>query len=184
MKKLILVLSIAFSVLAGCNNTSQTENKVAPQNTNVDDLKRIIEEKKLNVVVDYSSTSYFVYKGQPMGFQYELLKALAKDLDVELDVHISNNLREAFEGINSSELDLIAKNLTVTRKRNKIVDFTEPLALTRQVLIQRSSGGEEGYNVNSTLDLAGKTIYVQQNSAYVQRLKNLSEEIGESITIV
>ena len=39
MKKLILVLSIAFSVLAGCNNTSQTENKVAPQNTNVDDVQ-------------------------------------------------------------------------------------------------------------------------------------------------
>lgn len=184
MKKLILALSIAFSVLAGCTNKGQTENKVAPQNTKTNDLKRIIGEKKLNVAVDYSSTSYFVYKGQPMGFQYELLKALAKDLGVELDIHITNNLSEAFNGINTSELDLIAKNLTVTRKRNKIVDFTEPLALTRQVLVQRSSGDDEDYKVNSTLDLAGKTIYVQQNSAYVQRLKNLSEEIGESITIV
>jgi membrane-bound lytic murein transglycosylase F len=188
LNKLILVLTIAFSVLAGCTNKSQTENKVAPQNTKTDDLKRIIGEKKLNVAVDYSSTSYFVYKGQPMGFQYELLKALAKDLGVELDIHITKNLSEAFNGIKTSEFDIIAKNLTVTRKRNKIVDFTEPLALTRQVLVQRSSEADksdnEDYQVNSVLDIAGKSIYVKQNSAYVQRLKNLSEEIGESITIV
>ncbi|MCF8361398.1 MAG: transporter substrate-binding domain-containing protein [Prolixibacteraceae bacterium] len=184
MKKLILVLLIAFSVLAGCNNKSHTEDKVAPQNTKTDDLKRIVEKKKLNVVVDYSSTSYFVYKGQPMGFQYELLKALAKDLEVELDIHVSNNLRETFNGVNTSEFDLIAKNLTVTKSRNKVVDFTEPLALTHQVLVQRSANDDEDYHVASSLDLAGKTIYVHQNSAYVQRLKNLSEEIGESITIV
>ena len=37
--------------------------------------------------------------------------------------------------------------------------------------------------MRNQLELGGKTIYVQRNSSFVQRLKNLSDEIGDSIII-
>ena len=43
-------------------------------------------------------------------------------------------------------------------------------------------GGRE--IIRNQLDLGGKTVYVQENSAYVDRLKNLGNEIGDSIHIV
>jgi membrane-bound lytic murein transglycosylase F len=193
LNKLLLTFLIAFLILPACNyiggEKNQVENKVAPQNTPVDDLKRINDENKLKVVVDYSSTSYFVYKGQPMGFQYELLTALSKELGVELDLHVSNNLNEAFDGLRNSRFDLIAQNLTVTNQRGKSVGFTKPLLVTRQVLVQRAfvDSDEEQAGVDyveSVIELSGKTVYVPNNSAYVQRLNNLAEEIGGNIRIV
>jgi membrane-bound lytic murein transglycosylase F len=38
--------------------------------------------------------------------------------------------------------------------------------------------------IRNQLDLAGKTIYVQKNSSYATRLRNLSDEIGDSIIVV
>lgn len=127
-----------------------------------------------------------------MGFQYELLKAFSDELGVDLKLQVSNNIQESFDGLNSGQYDLVAKNLTVTKERSSIVDFTDPLALTRQVLVQRKPDNASQLSekeldkvlVREQLDLAGKTIYVQKNTVFVQRLKNLSDEIGEPINIV
>lgn len=147
---------------------------------------------KLRAVVDYNSTNYFVYRGKPMGFKYELLQHLAKDMGVELEISVSNNLSETFDGLNRKRYDLVAKNLTVTKKRDETIEFTEPLEQTRQVLVQRkpnnwqqmSFRAMEDSLIRNQLDLGGKKIYVQKNTAYYRRLVNLSDEIGEEITIV
>ena len=182
--------------LASCNliggKKNQSANEKVTHKVKSTELKRIRLEKELKVVVDYNSTNYFVYKGQPMGFQYELLKAFADDMGVELKIFVSNNLEETFQGLNKSKYDLVAKNLTATKERAELIDFTEPLALTRQVLVQRLPDGAENMSpaeieklmVKEQLDLAGKTIHVQKNTVFVQRLKNLSDEIGAPITIV
>ena len=186
-------MSIGFTscqLIGGNKNQTHIQNNENKNKQN--ELSRIKEKKELQVVVDCNSTNYFVYKGQPMGFQYELLKAFADDLGVALKLHVSNNLEDSFNRLNSKEFDLIAKNITVTKDRNRMVDFTEPLALTRQVLVQRKPQGADSLSIKTTegklvrdqLDLAGKTVFVQKNSVYVQRLKNLSDEIGEPITIL
>lgn len=72
-----------------------------------------------------------------MGYKYELLKELARELNVELDFYISNDLEATFRGLETGRYDLAAKSLIVTGERNKRVDFTRPLEQTRQVLVQR-----------------------------------------------
>ncbi|MBA7529176.1 Membrane-bound lytic murein transglycosylase F [subsurface metagenome] len=126
-----------------------------------------------------------------MGYQYELLQELADYLCVELEVHANNSLTEKFELLQNGEVDLIAVNLTITRERREIMDFTVAHAQTRQVLIQRkpdnwkkiSHSRIEDSLIRSQLDLAYKTIYVQSNSSYAKRLYHLSDEIGDSIDI-
>ncbi len=46
------------------------------------DLAEIQAEGKLRALIAYSATSYFLYRGQPMGYEYELLRRLADDLGV------------------------------------------------------------------------------------------------------
>ena len=41
------------------------------------DLSTIREDGKLVAITSYSSTSFFVYRGELMGFEYELLQWLA-----------------------------------------------------------------------------------------------------------
>lgn len=150
------------------------------------DLARIKKTGILKAAVDYNSTNYFIYRGKPMGFEYELLQALSKDLEVNLEIVVNNKINEAFDGLLNNRYDVIAQNLTITGKRNKKMDFTVPLNQTHQVLVQREKSSKAGssFYISSVLQLANRKVYVQKNSAFHQRLLNLSEEIGGSIAII
>ncbi|MCF8227943.1 MAG: transporter substrate-binding domain-containing protein [Bacteroidales bacterium] len=156
-------------------------------------FEEILERNKLIAITDYNSTSYFVYRGEPMGYQYELLKLLADELDVKLEIIVENDLNKSFEMLDNEEADLLAMGLTVTKERSNQVDFTEPIMQTRQVLVQRKPegwrkmktwGDVEAELVRNPLELAGDTIHVQKNSSFSERLKNLSDEIGDTIFII
>jgi len=156
------------------------------------DLESIKEKGKIVVLTDYSSTDYFIYRGQPMGFQYEMLQQLANHLSVRLDVRVSRSLNESMELLRNGEADLIAQNLAITKNRLHIVDFTEPLIQSYQVLVQRKpdnwkemkSGSMEAFMITNPVRLKGQTVYITKGSAAVERLKNLSEEIGGDIHVI
>ena len=179
-------LLISISLLSGCRSWKRSkEDNLKDHSSDQNQLELIKERGELRAVVDYNSTNYFVYRGRPMGFQFELLQQLRKDLDVKLKVSVSNNLGETFAGLESGEYDLVAKNLTVNRQRRRLVDFTVPLQYTRQVLVQRAklNKSDDSVFVNSIVDLQGKIVYVQKNTAYYNRLLYLSDEIGKEINI-
>lgn len=149
------------------------------------------ERGTLTAVTDYNSTNYFIYRGEPMGYQFELLNLLAAHLDVNLNVIVNNDLDESFDCLVNGGCDIMAKNVTVTRERSQLMDFTLPHNQTRQVLIQRkpenwrymTESELDLYLIRDPLDLGGKRIHVQRNSAYAARLRNLMEEIGDTIII-
>lgn len=156
------------------------------------DLDAIREKGKLVAVVDYNSTNYFIYRGEPMGYQFDMLKVFANHLGIDLEIMVENDLEKSFDLLNSGSCDLIALNLTVTQKRKQIVTFSIPISQTRQVLVQKKPEDWriipihefEKRMIRNQLDLAGKTIYVQKNSSFSQRLYNLVEEIGDTIYII
>lgn len=177
-------------ILLSCGEGSNKHKKSQKQKRS--ELAQIMKSGKLRAVVDYNSTNYFVYRGRPMGFKYELLQQLAADMGVSLEISVSNNLKETFKGLRNGKYDLIAKNLTVTKKREETIEFTTPLEQTRQVLVQRKPKNWQNMTqaaiddslIRNQLDLAGKKIHVQKNTSYYRRLVNLSDEIGADINIV
>ncbi len=170
-------------ILVSC---SGGEKKVNVSDVEVNDLQRIRQSGILNVAVDYNSTNYFVYRGKPMGYQFDLIHALCKDLGVQPEFTVINNISESFEGLQNGSFDIVAKNLTVTRARRKEVAFTKPLKQTRQVIVQRNPGRKtpDSLYLKTPLDLVNKTVHVQQRTTYAGRLAHLSEEIGRVIHIV
>lgn len=174
---IILVLFSMFFLFYSCE---QTEETLASNDIHKIDFDSIKKRDTLIALTSYSSVSYFIYKGTPMGYQYDLLKELTKHFDLELKIIVCENMDEVFSQLNNGEGDIIAMNLTVTKQRMKNFEFTLPHTLTKQVLIQRKDN--ENY-VESAIELADKTIYVRKNSSYYTRLKNLSEEIGEEIPL-
>ena len=77
-------------------------------------LEMIQEYGALKVVTEYNSISYFLYRGQPMGFQFELLQELANHMNLALEVSVSNDLDRNFIDLREGNVDMIAMNLTVT----------------------------------------------------------------------
>ena len=103
------------------------------------DAEDIKKEGVLRVLTTYSSTSYFLYRGQPMGYEYELLTRFAEYLGVELDIVISNSIDSLFHQLNRGDVDLVAHGLTVTTERMEEVNFTDYLYLSQQVLVQKKT---------------------------------------------
>lgn len=185
----LLIISVIFA-LRGLRSNDQLS---AHETADTIDLPQILERGVLRATTNFNSTNYFVYRGEPMGFHLELLQLFAAHIGVELEVYATNDLNENLNCLLAEgECDVIALDLTVTKSRSQLVSFTEPHGQSRQVLIQRKpanwlsmpSPAIEDRLVRNQLDLAGKTIHVQRNSAFVERLRNLMEEIGDSIHIV
>jgi membrane-bound lytic murein transglycosylase F len=187
---LILVLSLlGLSCYRGEGSRFRDVDEL--KQVQITDLEIIRQNGKLRVVTEFNSISYFIYRGQPMGFQYEMLQHLANHMGLELEVKVSNHLEQNFSDLIQDEVDLIAMNLTVTAERKQKVNFTEPLLQTRQVLVQRKPENwslmnkkqlEQGL-IRNQLDLTGKQVYVQSGSVYANRLRSLSDEIGGGIRI-
>lgn len=190
----VFLLPIAFLLLGACSGKKESRfrdiEQYRPENR-VTNLEKIRGEGALRVMTEYNSTSYFLYRGQPLGFQFELLQELANHMNLALDVSVSNDLERNFNDLQEGGVDLIAMNLTVTSQRKQDVAFTEPLLQTRQVLVQRKPLHWEKMNqrqlestlIRNQLDLAGEVVYVQAGSVYENRLRSLSNEIGGGIDI-
>ena len=147
------------------------------------DLTEVIQRGVLRASTNYNSTNYFVYRGEPMGFHLEMLRHFANHLGVELEITVSNDLDVNFDCLlNGGGCDLIAMDLTVTQSRRQLVQFTTPHSHTRQMLVQRRVHGQ--LPLRNQLDLAGRTVHVQRNTVYIDRLISLMEEIGDTIYVV
>lgn len=174
----------------GCQseNNSDVEKK-AEKFTR--DLEAIKESGTLKALTIYSGTTYFLYKGRPMGFEYELLERLADDLDVELEMVVAKDENELIDLLQKGEGDLLAYGYTITESRKKQINFTTPLYLSHQVLVQRKPENWrrmklheiKNYLVTNPVELIGDTISVKRNSSYASRVLNLSNELGGNIII-
>lgn len=155
------------------------------------DLKEIQNSGKMKVLAENSSASYFIYRGKKMGFEYEILKEFAEEIGVELEIKIVHDLDEITTRLNNGEGDLIACNFTITKERNKKINFTKPFLRTSQVLIQRKPADWRKMKkrewkqqvITDPIDLIGKKVDVWENSSYYNRLVNLQDELGDTIYI-
>lgn len=175
---LALLLTVAFS----CKEKVIKEEVKVEQTSPVLDLEEIKNRGEIIALVDYSSTSYFMYKGTPMGFEYEILSKFAKSMDLKLIVKPVSDLTSIIDSLNNMKGDIIASNLTTTKERREKVEFTLPLIRTKQVLVQRKNKNNDKY-ISHLDELIGKNVYVQKGSSFYKRIQNLSEEIGGDIVI-
>ena len=186
------VVLILLSSCFGFNGDKRNKEKskdIEPVNFTLDQIKK---RDTLIALVNNSSTSYFLYRGHPRGFQYDLLKRFADNVGVKLKLKIVNNVGDAIKMLNNGEGDIIASKIIITKDRRKNLSFTDPLYNVKQVLVQRKP--EHYYNmekhqirsylIRNTIELVGKKVHVKKNTAYEDRLVNLSEEVGGEINII
>lgn len=135
----------------------------------------------LHVATLYSPASYFIYRGQEMGYDYELVTALAVDKGMVLKFDIAPSLSRAVELLDSGKVDLIAYEVPITAEYKRKVVACGPENITTQVLVQPRRGEKE--LITDVTDLVGKDVYVEADSKYEARIRNLNEELGGGIKI-
>jgi membrane-bound lytic murein transglycosylase F len=151
------------------------------------DLDSIRKRGKLILLTENSASTYYLYKNQKKGFDYELVKAFAKHIGVALEVKTLDDVDEMFKMLNEGEGDIIASNLAVTPKRNTVVQFTEGLYTTRQILAQRKfppQNPDSTYTlVVDSSQLSQIPITVHRYSSFHERLEELQKQMGKLFVI-
>ena len=160
-------------------NCTNTEISSEEQTANRD-LDEILASDTLRVATMRGATSYFVYRNQILGYNFELINDFAKHLNLVLDIQLANTEQELIHLLSTGEVDIIAYNLFETKKRKQDFHFIFPRFASHQVLIQ-----QRGRNsLSNVSQLAGKDVHVKENSIFHKRLANLNEEIGGTINII
>ncbi len=116
MAKLRLITALAWmlgaALLAGCDGK--------------DSLDRIIESGELVVTTRNGPTTYFIDKGEPAGFEHELIERFAEELGVEVRWQLRHNIADILEDVRRGEADLAAAGLTITPSRQAEFRFSYP----------------------------------------------------------
>ncbi|MBM6734545.1 transglycosylase SLT domain-containing protein [Mediterranea massiliensis] len=172
---MLATMLLCLLVTAGCRG-----NRTDSREERVHDLQQIKDSGELVVLTLYSSTSYFNYRGQDMGFQYELGEQFAKSLGVKLKVKVARNVKDLIRKLEAGEGDLIAYTLPVTKEWKDSLLYCGEDVITHQVVVQRKNGRHKP--LKDVTELIGKDIYVNPGK-YYERLVNLDKELGGGIRI-
>lgn len=135
-------------------------------------LERIKASGTLVVASRNGPTTYYQGADGYTGFDYQLLRGFADELGVNLDIVEVEDLGAIFTAIGKRKAHMAAAGLTITEKRNELVNFSEPyLEVTQQVIYRAGSA-----KPNSVSDLVGQDILVIGNSSHAERLRLLKRE--------
>ncbi len=160
-------------------------NRAANKSAESRDLMEIMESNELNVVTDYNSIGYFVQGDTVRGFQLEMMRALEKEWGIRVNLFLENNLEDNLKGLLEQRYDLVARSIPVNTELKERIAFTIPIALNKEVLVQRKAEYNDSIQpIRRHLDLAKRTIHVPKDSPAILRINNLSHEIGDTIFIV
>ena len=134
----------------------------------------------LKVGMLYGPATYFLYRDEPMGYEYENIKKFADHENLILDIIPSASINSLLSLLRQGEIDIIASPVPVISEYLEDIEYVGPKEITRQVLVQRQN--EE--LLKDVTQLVGKTVNVLKDSKYHFRLLNLNEEIGGGIDIM
>lgn len=179
---LLFALATLMLLLAtGCYHSPYKSKARAPIPCDSSVVSALINKDSLRVATVSSSTSYFIYKDEQLGYEYELAKLLAKTLGKAMKVVVAPNTAALFQMLDSALVDLVITPQAVTVSAQKHYLFCGPEEISGQVLVQRN---DKGLQVKSVTDLIGKKVTVMARSRFADRLQHLSKEVGGGIDSV
>ncbi|MBV8859395.1 MAG: transporter substrate-binding domain-containing protein [Acidobacteria bacterium] len=171
------------------------------------DLAQIRERGELTVLAPYNSTTYFVYRGEPLGYEYELLRAFAEAEGLKLKMVVVTDPKSLLPLLNSGEGDVAASRLIPTPETEAQAAFTRALYETEPALVQQAEPPAAASKVaekamapgpadptpevdiqarlvTAPAQLAGKQVDLPEKSPYARTLVELSDEINGDIHVV
>lgn len=147
------------------------------------DYAEIKESGILHAATEYNSINFYVDGDTVSGFHYELIEAFARDKGLQVQVSPVMSFNQRLEGLANGTYDVVAYGIPATSELKDSLLLTSPIILSKQVLVQRKVGENDSLAIRSQLDLAGKTLNVVKGSPSILRIRNLSNEIGDTIYV-
>ncbi len=133
------------------------------------DWPAVVAAKRLRMLTLNGPTTYYLWRGELLGYEYELMSAFAAAHDLELEVVVGRDSAELFDWLLAGRGDVIAAGLTPTPDREALgLRFTRPYLEVRETFVTA------GRPVESLADLAGRRVTVNPVTSYAETLRELN----------
>lgn len=184
MKKAKLLKYVVLGVIAAFLATFFLKKEVKPKG-HPRDYAQIEAEGIIHAATEYNSISFFVDGDTLSGFHYELIEAFARDHRLQAAISPEMSFGKRLEGLAEGKYDVIAYGILATSELKDSLLLTTPIVLNKQVLVQRkpNTAADSALFIKSQLDLAGKMLHVVKGSPSILRIRNLGNEIGDTIYV-
>lgn len=141
----------------------------------------------LNVAIEISPTGLSLSGDTLSGVYYDMLKGALSRHGVAVRFHPFTRPEDALQWLRDGRCRLVVGEFPVTSEMREELIFVNPVGVDKQVLVQLGDSidhSRDSLKVRNQFELGGKTVHVVKGSPFVQRLRNLSREIGDTIYIV
>lgn len=134
------------------------------------DLDAIKQKKNLRVLTRNNAATYFLWRGELLGFEYELAQAFADRHNLRVEMITADGHQDLIPMLLQGKGDMIAAFMTVTEQRKQQgVSFSRPYHYASEILVTRANDD----SLQTLQDLKGRSVTVRRSSAYWQTLADL-----------
>ncbi len=137
------------------------------------DWAAIQKKGVLRVITSNNPASYFMWRGELMGFDYELIRHFAKQHHLRVSVKVKESPSAMFEALQAGEGDVIAASMTQTQEREQQGwMFSKRYLEINEQLIGRADDAP----LESLANLEGRAVAVSPDSAFLDTLTALKQD--------
>lgn len=136
------------------------------------DLEAVKSRGELRVITQNNGTCYYEGALGPVGFEYDLARALARYLGVRLKVVVLDDYRSMASTLLAGDADLIAGGLTVSDHLRRHLALGPIYRRVDQVVV----GLRSGPHLDGVQDLFGKSIWVSAGTPSERSLTKLKAQ--------
>jgi len=135
----------------------------------LDDFAALKKRRVLRVLLRNNAASYFLYRGELMGFEYELAREFAEYHGLRLEVVVPPSHREMTSWLLEGRADIAMGFIEPSKRQRRLgIEFSRPYHYARQhIVVQKKDSSR------TLQDLDHRTLFVRQHSSYWERLSDL-----------
>jgi len=131
----------------------------------------------LRMITKNSPETYFMWRGELVGFEYELMHEFAKRHQLRLEVIVADSYQEMVDLLHQGKGDIIAAALTKTDSRAKQLTMSRKYHTVSEMLVSHN----QSETITQLVDLQGRTITVRKSSSFWQTAQQLAKKHGAII---
>ena len=149
-----------------------------------DDLDGMIQRRVIRVLAPHNRMLYFYDGAQARGATYDAMMEFEQFLNRKYRFRrrpirimmIPTSRDQLISKLQNGYGDIAAGNLTITPDRQKLVDFSNPVARNITEIVVTGPGGPK---LETVEDLADETVHVRASSSYYQSLLDLNHRFKQ-----
>ncbi len=155
---------------------AQKNPKKTPKTAKVSQWQQIKQKNTVRFVLRNNLSSYYIWRGELLGFNYELAKQFAKEHNLRYEILVAPDNAAMMDYLVQGKADIALGYLTPTeQRRQQGIDFSRPYHYASELLV----GQADEDDITSIQDLSGHTIHVRPSSSYWVTAQNLQKKVND-----